>query len=77
LLTAFAAQSEMVSRVKPHEQMNARRSITRSHDPPAAAAIAGSQPEGLGGRHIDDEVEPIELLNRQISGVAALLILAT
>src|SRR5258705_8948227 len=35
------------------------------------------QAEGLGGLEVDDEVEPIELLNRQISGVAVLRILAT
>jgi len=35
------------------------------------------QAEGSGGLQVDDEVEPIELPNRQISGVAALRILTT
>jgi len=76
LLTAFAAQSEMVSRVKPHEQMNTRRSLDHLVRP-LQERRRDRQAEGLGGLEVDDEVEPIELLNRQISGVAALLILAT
>jgi len=36
-----------------------------------------ASPEGLRGLEVDDEVEPIELLNWQISGVAVLRILAT
>jgi hypothetical protein len=49
---------------------------TRSPDPPAAGATADRQAEGFRRLEVDDEVEPIELLNRQISGVAALRILA-
>ena len=52
--------------------------LTRSPDPPAAGATAESSGRGpLAVFRLMTKVEPIELLNRQISGVAALRILAT